>query len=165
MTSTLSDDAVDFDSWYTAVRPRLVRTVTALVRDRAAAEEICAEAFVRAFGRWGHVGSEVRDPDAWVFRVAINLARRSWRARLASPRRLPFDARGDDARTDHVPDVDLWRLVYALPERQRQVIVLRYVGDLTESSVADVLGISTGSVSASLTKARSSLRAQLTDHP
>ena len=163
MASTLSNVALDFGDWYTAVRPRLVRTVTALVRDRAGAEEICAEAFSRAFRRWEHVRSEVRDPDAWVFRVAINLARRSWRPPRFSSSRSVLDPRRD-VTTDHVPDVDLWRLVYALPKRQRQVVLLRYVGDLTESSIADVLGISPGSVSASLTKARTRLRTQLEAH-
>jgi DNA-directed RNA polymerase specialized sigma24 family protein len=75
--------------------------------------------------------------------------------------RFPVGPFRDRPSQDRVPDLDLWRLVQALPNRQRQVVILRYIGDLTEASIADVLGISAGSVSASLTKARATLRAGL----
>jgi DNA-directed RNA polymerase specialized sigma24 family protein len=53
--------------------------------------------------------------------------------------------------------------VAALPLRQREAIVLRYVGDLTERDVARVLGISEGATSAALVAARRRLVEQLTD--
>jgi RNA polymerase sigma factor (sigma-70 family) len=63
------------------------------------------------------------------------------------------------------PDIDpeLWDAVAALPSRQREAIVLRYVGDLTERDVAGVLGISEGAASAALVAARRRLAEQLTD--
>jgi RNA polymerase sigma-70 factor, ECF subfamily len=160
MTMAGDRAVTSFDDWYVGVRPRLMRAITALVGDPGLAEDLCAEAFTRAFRRWPHVATEVRDPDAWVFTVAVNLARRSWRTRLRSP---PTGVPAAQATTDRVRDVDLWRLVQALPRRQRQVVVLRYLGDLTEAAIADVLKTSPGAVSASLTKARAALRAGLTE--
>jgi RNA polymerase sigma factor (sigma-70 family) len=60
-------------------------------------------------------------------------------------------------------DPELWNAVAALPVRQREAIVLRYVGDLTERDVASVLGISEGAASAALVAARRRLADQLTD--
>jgi DNA-directed RNA polymerase specialized sigma24 family protein len=60
-------------------------------------------------------------------------------------------------------DPELWAAVAALPPRQREAIVLRYVGDLTEREVATVLGISEGAASNALTAARRRLADQLTD--
>ena len=60
-------------------------------------------------------------------------------------------------------DPDVWDAVAALPQRQREAIVLRYVGDLTERDVAGVLGISEGAASAALVAARRRLAEQLTD--
>lgn len=68
---------------------------------------------------------------------------------------------------DHQPDVpdpQLWAAVRALPERQRQVLVLRYVGDLPEAEIATTLGIARGTVASTLSDARRGLAASLPDH-
>jgi DNA-directed RNA polymerase specialized sigma24 family protein len=60
-------------------------------------------------------------------------------------------------------DPELWDAVAALPRRQREAIVLRYVGDLTERDVASVLGISEGAASAPLVAAHRRLAEQVAD--
>jgi DNA-directed RNA polymerase specialized sigma24 family protein len=100
-------------------------------------------------------------PGGWVYRVALNdlrcrMRRRALESRLLGRERL---------RPIPPPDIDpeLWDAVGALPGRQREAIVLRYVGDLTERDVAGVLGISEGAASAALVAARRRLAEQLTD--
>ena len=57
-------------------------------------------------------------------------------------------------------DPDLWAAVGSLPPRARAAVSLRYIGDLTERQVAEVLGVSPGTV-ASLHQARRRLAAQI----
>jgi len=56
---------------------------------------------------------------------------------------------------------DLWRALAVLPARQRAAIVLRYYEDLPEREAAAVLGCSTGAFHQLVTRATSTLRAQL----
>ena len=60
----------------------------------------------------------------------------------------------------HLPDPvesGFWRAVRGLPKLQRGVVALHYVDDLSVAEVADVLGVSIGTVKTSLSRARSSL--------
>src|SRR3989441_3736544 len=63
----------DFDRLYRASYPRLVRTLTALLRDGAAAEDCVQEAFVRAFKAWPRWRPDA-PAEAWLHRIALNVA-------------------------------------------------------------------------------------------
>ena len=97
----------------------------------------------------------------WIYRVALNDLRRRMRRRALESRLLLRE------RLHPIPppdiDPELWDAVGALPRRQREAIVLRHVGDLTERDVASVLRISEGAASAALVAARRRLAEQLTD--
>jgi RNA polymerase sigma-70 factor (ECF subfamily) len=123
--------------------------------------EAADEAFVRAFARWSRV-SRMKSPDGWVYRVAINHLRRRGRGREDSvaPDQLPSSIAPDSGT---VTRLDVMRAVQTLPSRQRQVFALRCVADLSESAVADALGIAPGTVSRLLHDARARLRVQLDD--
>lgn len=58
----------------------------------------------------------------------------------------------------------MWDAVRRLPRRQREAIALRYVLDLSEGEVAAVMGVATGTASATLVTARRALAAALKDH-
>jgi RNA polymerase sigma-70 factor (ECF subfamily) len=138
----------------------MARALLVIGGDAEAACDAVAEAFSRAYARWPRV-SAMDSPMGWVYRVALNDLRRRMRRR-AHERLL--------LRRVHVEivppadiDPELWAAVAALPPRQREAIVLRYVGDLTEREVATVLGISEGAASNALTAARRRLADQLTD--
>ena len=147
----------DFSEWYEAAYPRLVRTLAVTV-GLSEAEDVAAETFSRAFAAWSR--NQLRSRDNWVFTVALNEVRR--RGRWAR-RQQDFLAGIRAQRPDQVSesDLDLWRAVARLPRRSREAIVLRYVADLTEPDIADVMGISTGTVSATLHQARSRLADQI----
>ena len=154
---TTDDDGVAFDAWYLGEAPRLLALVTLAVGDRWLAEEATAEAFARALERWPSVRA-MRSPSAWVYAVALNrvrttLRRRSVERRFVLRHRAPPSA----APPQPEPDVALWQAVAQLPQRERLMVVFRYVGDLPEADIAQALGVTRGTVSSTLSRARQRL--------
>jgi RNA polymerase sigma factor (sigma-70 family) len=137
----------DFEGWYRAVYPRVVTTLSVTLGSTDEATDVSQEAMARAYERWSSVG-EMDNPDGWVFRVALNEARRRGRRR-ATERRLRAAADPPPPPTSDAL-VELRELVDGLPPRMREVVVLRHVADLTEPMIAEVSGISRGTVSSTL---------------
>lgn len=150
----------DFEAWYRREQPRLARSLWAVCGDRDLAADAVDEAFSRALARWDAV-SDMGSRSGWVRTVALNHLRRTMRRRALEHRLLRRERSAPPAEPEIDPD--LWRAVAELPARQREVIALRYIGDLTESDIASCLGVSEGAVSASLTKARRRLGEMLAD--
>jgi len=121
----------------------------------AEAQDIAQEAFARAWQRWAAV-RECDSPEAWVRRVATNLAASRWRrirvARAAAWR--PVDLQVPEISTDLVALVSGLR---TLPERQRTALVLHYMCDLTVDQIAAELRCPTGSVKSWLSRGRTAL--------
>lgn len=152
-------DETDFEAWYETVNRRLVASLAALTHEPELAHDLAAEAMARCLARWDR--RRPANSTAWTFRVALNLAKRHWRRRR---REVDALARLDAAPVDSEvsePAVELWRAVAELPARQRQAVVLRYLGDLREADVAAAMGIAPGTAAATLSKARSSLATRL----
>jgi RNA polymerase sigma factor (sigma-70 family) len=101
--------------------------------------------------------------EAWVWRAVINAARQKKRryAREARARATAPVMNGTAPERDE--GSELATLVAALPERQRLVLFLRYYADLDYSRIAQILGIRTGTVSASLHAAHRTLRQALNE--
>ena len=146
-------DDVDFSAWYESEHPRVLGVLSALSGELDVAREATDEAFVRAFVRWGRV-RRMDSPGGWTYRVALNELRRSLRRR-ARERSVSSDA----PRLVPATDADLWDLVRRLPERQRLAVVLRYVADLPEQAIADVMRITRSTAASTLTQARDRLGA------
>lgn len=148
-----------FDAWYAREAPRVLASVTLAVGDRWLAEEATAEAFVRALERWPAV-REARSPAAWVFTVALNQVRTAARRRSIERRFLRRQT-ADVVPPAPEPELELWRAVSALPPRMRAVVALRYVGDLPQAEIAEVLGVTRGTVASTLHDARAKLAEHL----
>ncbi len=150
-----------FDDWYRRTHPRVFGVVYVACGRDDLAMEATDEAFVRALERWERVGS-MTYPDGWVYQVALNAMKRKLR-RLALERRLTSRQQPPTLTELADPNPELWREVHALPKRQRLVVLLRYVADLPEADIAKALGVTRGTVSASLAAARSRLADRLVD--
>jgi RNA polymerase sigma-70 factor, ECF subfamily len=151
----------DFDDFYGATVRRVVRYAYALTGNTADAQDVAQEAFARAWQRWESVRA-CDSPEAWVRRVATNLAtsrfRRDRTARAASHQLLARDV------PEISPDtVALVAALRTLPERQRVVLVLHYLADLPVGLVAAELHCPVGSVKAWLSRGRDALAAALAD--
>jgi RNA polymerase sigma-70 factor (sigma-E family) len=132
------------------------RVAFRILGDRGDAEDVAQEALARAVQRWSRL---VDRPEGWVSRVASNLAiDRYRRRRHAQP--TPTGPLG--VVDPHLGERgDLVAALRRLPKRQREVVVLRYLADLSESQVAVELGCSVGTVKSHAARGLGSLRRQL----
>lgn len=144
-----------FDELFRHAYPRAVTTARRIVGVEEA-EAIAAEAFTRAYDRWPSVQRHPA-PEAWVLRVAINLA-------IDQTRRRPLrgGARPDSAFEDEsATRVALAAALRALPSKQRHAIALRYLADCEETDIAAALGVQPGTVKTHLKRGLERLRRQL----
>lgn len=152
---------LDFETWYEGEYTRLVNTIAMVTGDRALASDAAAEACTKALVRWKRV-SRMSRPSGWVYRVALNEARRR-AGRQARERTIAVSLVDDSSFI--VPatnaDLDLWAAVARLPERTRIVVVLRYVADLTEPDIAKAMGVTRGTVATTLRRAHARLAEEL----
>lgn len=157
MDVRMAGDDGSFDRWYRTEHPRLLALLTVVAGDTELAADVTAEAFTRALERWDRVAL-MESPSAWTYRVGVNLVRRRLR-RAAVERRLWSTP--TEAPTPPALEPELWAAVRALPARQRTAVALRYLRDLPQAEVAAVMGVTPGTVSATLTAARRQLAGRL----
>ena len=155
-------DQGDFEQLYRREWPVLMSQLVLLCGDRTEAADCVQEAFVKA---WQHRGRLDADAGGWLRTAAVRVAVSRWRktrsattawARLSSRRQgveepvPPFDL-----------DEPLGRALLALPVRQREVVVLHHLMDMSVAQVADLLGVPDGSVRGWLSKGRAAVSAAL----
>jgi DNA-directed RNA polymerase specialized sigma24 family protein len=144
----------ELEELYRARRPEFCRVAAAIAGDRGLGEDAVQEAFAKAVRKrrsYRRQGSL----EAWVWRIVVNAARD------ARPRRPLFPEPGELGLAEsngHGPTLPL----ELLTERQREVLFLHYYADLDYATIADTLGISPGTVGATLSTARGVLRRALT---
>jgi RNA polymerase sigma-70 factor (sigma-E family) len=156
MARTGEDAGSDFSWMFREEYPAVVRTAYLILGDRAAAEDVAQEAFIRLYVRWAKI-SRYERPGAWVRRVAIRLAGRARRAR-----RITFALSEDPAAGQVVPsDPDLQRALLTLPPSQRAAVVLHYLEGRPVAEVASILGCATPTAKVHLHRARKRLGALL----
>lgn len=149
-------------AFYAATCPRLIGFLTVLGGDRADAEEVAQDAYVRLLARWPRVRG-YDDPEAWLRTVAARLMvsrhRRRTVARRALPRLVPADP-GDPGTDDHL---DLRDALARLPVDQRAVVLLHHLDDRPVDEVARLLHLPVGTVKSRLARGRAALATLLTD--
>ncbi|TJZ50339.1 SigE family RNA polymerase sigma factor [Streptomyces piniterrae] len=146
---------------YHAHRLNMVRLAVMLVDDRATAEDVVQDAFAALYKRHGEQLGEVDNALAYLRTAVVNAARSVLRRRrTARDYTPPYEADAPSAEERIVLDEE-HREVFAalgrLTTRRREVLVLRYWGDLTEAQIAATLGISRGSVKSIASRALDSL--------
>lgn len=146
-------DVEGFEEWYRQEHAALVNSLFLFSGSLDEAREATDEAFTRAVARWPRVRA-MQHPRAWTYRVAVNALRRTLRRRA---REHELRSHHRDLAPPPVPMPEVWSAVAALPDRQRLAVVLRYVADLSEPQVADVMGVSRGTVASTLSHARVAL--------
>ena len=149
--------------------PRVMAHAFRLLGNRAEAEDVTQEAMLRLW----RIAPDWRAGEAqvstWLYRVVANLCNDRLRRR---GRAAPLEAAGDPADPAAGPAEDMQARsraralqagLDALPERQRQALVLRHIEELGNPEISSIMGISIEAVESLTARAKRALSAQLTD--
>ncbi|MGL4745401.1 MAG: RNA polymerase sigma factor [Dermatophilaceae bacterium] len=158
-----SDLRSDLSDVYAAGYPRLVAQLVAVTGSKAEAEDVVQEAFVRAAQRWDVVGGHDA-PEAWVRRVALNLALNHLRRmRRASSAILHWGHElgpgvADSPALGSAERMEVVTALQRLPSRYRVVLALHYLADLDVRAIAAELDLASGTVKTRLARGRARLK-------
>lgn len=153
-----SEDA-DFREFVSSRGRALLRSAYLLTGNLADAEDLVQSALAKTYQAWSRI-EDRKALDGYVRRAMVNTHISWWRRH-----------RVDEYPTDEIPDQPaadtsgnselrdtLQRAIDRLPQRMRAAVVLRYFEDMTEAEVADVLGVSQGTVKSTVSRAVAKLR-------
>ena len=148
-----------FREYVTSRSGSLLRMAYLLTRNLADAEDLVQAALAKTYQAWDRI--EARNAlDGYVRRAMVNTHISWWRRRRVDE--YPTDEIPDRAVADHAGDSELSdalsRALDRLPSRMRAAVVLRYFEDMSEAEVAEVLGISLGTVKSTVSRAVAKLR-------
>jgi RNA polymerase sigma-70 factor (sigma-E family) len=158
----------DLDRLYREHYRSLVRLASLLVDDVTTCEELVQDAFVAVLRRSGGWADPDRAP-AYLRSAVLNGARSHLRKQLVRRRWLrSVDPPGASPPADGQTLVDaetqaMLEALRRLPDRQREVLMLRFYLDLSEAEIAATLGISTGSVKTHAHRGLATLAGRLGD--
>ena len=158
----LADEAVT--ELYSSHYRSLVRLAVLLVRDEPTAEEVVQECFIAMHDGW----HRLRDQEkalSYLKQAVVNRSRSVLRHRGVIERKAPEPAPDmPSAEREAISLLERSAVITALrglPDRQRQVLVLRYYADLSQTQIAGMLGISKSAVKSHTVRGMTSLRAVL----
>jgi len=163
----------DFTAFVLARSARLVHFARMLCGDPGLAEDLVQTALEKAYLRWDRI--EMADPFGYVRQAVVNhhlswVRRRPWRERPSGDTsELDLYAGTPEADRSRTSTIDpsgavdrrlaVGAALSALSRRERAVVVLRYVEDLTEQQTAALLGVAVGTVKSTNARALAKLRA------
>jgi RNA polymerase sigma-70 factor (ECF subfamily) len=139
----------DFERLYMASYGKILGTLTAMLGDRAAAEDCAQDAFERAYKKWP-TWQPIAPAEAWVHRIAINAA-------VSYQRKMRLREVGEEL----VEHRDISTALAKLPPKQAAAIVLRHYHGYTNRAIAQALGIPERTVASRLAVAKERLRVML----
>jgi RNA polymerase sigma-70 factor (ECF subfamily) len=155
-------DASEFDAFYTGAARRVFGQLYAMTGNRAEAEDAVAEAFARAWQRWGQV-RECDSPEAWVRRVASRIAVSGWRKAVNRMRAHHRDAVEQEVAGLSPDHVALVHALRQIPADQRRAIVLHHLVGLSVAEISAEVGAPTGTVKARLARGRAAMAHHLSE--
>jgi len=166
-TTTAAAHTSTLEELYVRHAPAGYRLALLLTGDRALAEDILQDAFVRVVGRFGHLRGAASF-DAYLRRTIVNLTKNTWRRRALERKHAdgwitPLDdiAPADDAVVERL---DVLRMLASLSERQRTAIVLRFYEDLAEDEIAAIMLCPAGTVRSLISRGVAALREEIGGH-
>jgi RNA polymerase sigma factor (sigma-70 family) len=132
------------------------RVAASVTGDADRARDVVQEAFATALRKRGSFRGD-GSLEAWVWRIVLNAARSD--ARRSGPAAAYEEPATGNGHPEH--DAELRVALARLPERQRTAVFLRYFADLDYVAIGEALGITSGTVAATLNAAHASLRGRL----
>jgi RNA polymerase sigma factor (sigma-70 family) len=157
-TETLPGERLlDFESFFLEHQDPLFRALWLVTRNRHEAEEIMQEAFLRLWERW----STARNPEAYLYRTAMNVFRSRLRRAAVALRKGVHTLPGDDQLAEVESRASVIRALAPLPARQRAAVVLMDVLGLSSEQAGEALGIRPVTVRVLAARGRATLKEAL----
>ncbi|MDX6713888.1 MAG: hypothetical protein QOH30_446 [Baekduia sp.] len=158
--STSEPTTARFDALYRETASDVFAYVLTLLRDRAAAEDVTAAAFERAYRRQGSFDARRGTQRAWLFGIARNATLDELRRRRRSAALLadPEDPAGDDHDEDALRRATVRVALAQLDPRDRELIALKFHAGLSNAEIGRVLGVSAGNAGTRVHRAVTRLR-------
>jgi RNA polymerase sigma-70 factor (ECF subfamily) len=161
--SSGSLDEPAFDALFRDCAADVHAYAISLLGDRAAAEDVTAVAFERLYRSRSRLDGRRGTPRAWLFAIARNAAIDELRRRRRRPsHELRFDP-GDGEQTDQLELVEsratVREALASLSMREREVVLLKFHGQLSNIELARALGVSESNAATRLHRALTRLRA------
>lgn len=160
-------DEAQFASIYDQFAPKIFKYCYFRVSSREEAEDLSSQVFIRA---WDHIaeGNEVTNVQGFLYRIASNLVidfyrkRKDWREISlddpANPIDIP-DASDPSEKLDREGAIrELQKKLQQLPDHYREVIILKYVNDLSIQEIAEIIQTSENNVSVRIHRAIEKLK-------
>ena len=154
------DHIAEFTAYVRERRASLYATAYHLTGDRYEAEDLLQSALFSTYRAWGRITDKAA-VGGYLRRTMTNLHISAWRRRKLAEyptEELPETVGDTDAMGGTELRAVLWQALAKLPENQRTMLVLRYYEGKTDPEIADVLGISVGTVKSSIWRALRRLR-------
>jgi RNA polymerase sigma-70 factor (ECF subfamily) len=149
--------APSFEAFFAAERARLFGALVVMTDNRAEAEEIFQDAFLRVWERWERVAA-MDEPVGFLYRTAMNLFRkRLRRAAVAVRKAVHLLPRGDELAEVEIRDEAVRLLERLTPRERAAIVVTAYLGYSSEEA-GELLGIQASTVRVLTNRARASLR-------
>ncbi|SEG77016.1 RNA polymerase sigma-70 factor, sigma-E family [Thermomonospora echinospora] len=149
----------EFRQYVSARGPVLLRSAMQLTGDRTEAEDLLQVALAKTYLAWDRINDRSA-VDGYVRRAMVNTQISWWRRRKLDI--YPTDVLPDQPVDDHTRRSEmrdaLSRALDRLPKRQRLAVMLRYYEDMSEAEIAEVLGVSVGTVKSTVSRAMAKLR-------
>lgn len=160
--SEVDDLASTFEGFVDAETARFHGALRLLTRDRAEAEDLMQDAFLKVWERWHHVRS-LDDPTGYLYRTAMNLYRKR-RRRAAVAIRHAIRPRPPRDQLDEVESRDeVLRALATLSPRQRMSLVLTDLLDYSSEEAGRLMGVTATTVRVLASQGRAALRASTGD--
>jgi RNA polymerase sigma-70 factor (ECF subfamily) len=146
-----------FEHFFRRYEPRITGYLWRMTGVIDLAADLCQETFLRAWQQFDTVAAYPQ-PEAWLFRVATNLALNQMRRPIAASLDPRFDPAGSDPSGRVVEREIVRQALLALPIKLRAPLILRAVYDLTYAEIGDLLAMSPDAVKMAVSRAREQFR-------
>ncbi|WP_109506031.1 SigE family RNA polymerase sigma factor [Nocardioides speluncae] len=146
----------EFAEYFLARGPSLRRTAYLIVHDWHLAEDVIQLAFVKLYAAWPRIRTETLD--AYARKVVVNECLSQLRRRRPE---TPTETLPERAAAEEHRPLDLGQALDLLPDRQRAIIALRFLDDLSVAETSAALDIAEGTVKSHTSRALATLRAHL----